>query len=67
MEHEADGAWYYEQVELGYNYRMTDIQAALLISQLDKLPLFKHTFSAASASKNCFLSMVSLSGTMRRI
>ena len=41
MEHEADGAWYYEQVELGYNYRMTDIQAALLISQLDKLPLFK--------------------------
>ena len=41
MEHEADGSWYYEQVELGYNYRMTDIQAALLISQLDKLPLFK--------------------------
>ena len=41
MEHEAEGSWYYEQVELGYNYRMTDIQAALLISQLDKLPLFK--------------------------
>ena len=41
MEHEADGSWYYEQVALGYNYRMTDIQAALLISQLDKLPLFK--------------------------
>ena len=40
MEHEPDGAWYYEQVDLGYNYRMTDIQAALIISQLDKLPMF---------------------------
>lgn len=36
-----DGPWYYEQVHLGYNYRMTDIQAALLISQLDKLEKFK--------------------------
>ncbi len=40
MEHEPDGPWYYEQVALGMNYRMTDIQAALLISQLNKLPLF---------------------------
>ncbi len=32
--------WYYEQVGLGYNYRMTDFQAALLSSQLDKLDLF---------------------------
>ena len=40
MEHEPEGTWYYEQVDLGYNYRMTDIQAALLISQLDKLPMF---------------------------
>ncbi len=40
MEHEPDGSWYYEQVALGMNYRMTDIQAALLISQLNKLPLF---------------------------
>ncbi len=36
----SDAGWYYEQVDLGYNYRMTDIQAALLISQLDKLPAF---------------------------
>ncbi|MCR4754443.1 MAG: UDP-4-amino-4,6-dideoxy-N-acetyl-beta-L-altrosamine transaminase [Lachnospiraceae bacterium] len=41
MEHESDGPWYYEQVDLGYNYRMTDIQAGLLISQLDKLQMFK--------------------------
>ncbi len=40
MEHSADGPWYYEQLVLGYNYRMTDMQAALLISQLDKLDLF---------------------------
>lgn len=40
MAHEPEGPWYYEQVDLGYNYRMTDMQAALLISQLDKLPAF---------------------------
>ena len=32
MEHEPDGPWYYEQIALGMNYRLTDIQAALLIS-----------------------------------
>lgn len=40
MQHEPEGSWYYEQVELGYNYRMTDMQTALIISQLDKLPMF---------------------------
>ena len=40
MEHEPDGPWYYEQISLGYNYRITDKQAALIISQLDKLPMF---------------------------
>lgn len=40
MEHEPDGSWYYEQITLGMNYRMTDMQAALIISQLDKLPVF---------------------------
>ena len=34
---EPDGPWYYEQLELGYNYRMTDIHAALGLSQLDRL------------------------------
>lgn len=41
MEHEPDGPWYYEQIALGYNYRMTDMQAALIISQLDKLSMFR--------------------------
>lgn len=40
MAHESHGSWYYEQITLGYNYRITDMQAALLMSQLDKLPLF---------------------------
>jgi len=40
MEKTVDGPWYYEQIDLGMNYRMTDIQAALLCSQLDKLPMF---------------------------
>lgn len=41
LEKEPDGPWYYEQVALGFNYRMTDIQAALILSQLDKLERFK--------------------------
>lgn len=36
-----EGPWYYEQIGLGWNYRMTDIQAALLTSQLKKLDKFK--------------------------
>ena len=40
MEKAPEGGWYYQQVDLGYNYRMTDLQAALLSSQLDKLDLF---------------------------
>jgi len=40
MDKESEGGWYYQQVDLGYNYRMTDIQAALLASQLDKLDMF---------------------------
>jgi len=35
-----EGPWYYEQQFLGYNYRMTDMQAALGISQLSKLDMF---------------------------
>ena len=40
MERTPDGPWYYEQVDLSTNYRMTDMQAALIISQLDKLERF---------------------------
>jgi UDP-4-amino-4,6-dideoxy-N-acetyl-beta-L-altrosamine transaminase len=37
MSREPDGPWYYEQVELGYNYRMTELQAALGLSQSTRL------------------------------
>ena len=37
MTHTADGPWYYQQIDLGFNYRMTEIQAALGISQLVRL------------------------------
>jgi len=37
MTHAPDGQWYYQQLELGFNYRMTDIQAALGISQMRRL------------------------------
>ncbi|NEX59664.1 UDP-4-amino-4,6-dideoxy-N-acetyl-beta-L-altrosamine transaminase [Noviherbaspirillum galbum] len=40
MEKKDEGPWYYEQIELGYNYRMTDLQAALGLSQLRRLPEF---------------------------
>lgn len=36
-----EGIWYYEQISLGYNYRLTDFQAAMLSSQLKKLDDFK--------------------------
>lgn len=40
MTHGADGPWYYQQIDLGYNYRMTELQAALGFSQMDKLDEF---------------------------
>ena len=40
MGHEADGGWYYEQLELGLNYRMTDIQAALGANQMTRIDEF---------------------------
>lgn len=40
MNNKDAGSWFYEQIDLGYNYRITDFQAALLISQVNKLPSF---------------------------
>ena len=40
MQGESHGAWYYQQLELGFNYRMTDIQAALGASQMQRLEEF---------------------------
>lgn len=40
MTHEPDGPWYYQQIDLGFNYRMTDLQAALGLSQMQRLDEF---------------------------
>lgn len=40
MHGESEGAWYYQQMDLGYNYRMTEMQAALGLSQLSRLDEF---------------------------
>lgn len=40
MTHDTDGPWYYQQIDLGYNYRMTELQAALGVSQMDRLDEF---------------------------
>ena len=40
MTHDSDGSWYYQQIDLGFNYRMTDIQAALGLSQMQRLDKF---------------------------
>jgi UDP-4-amino-4,6-dideoxy-N-acetyl-beta-L-altrosamine transaminase len=40
MTQEVDGPWFYQQIELGFNYRMTDLQAALGVSQMKRLDHF---------------------------
>lgn len=40
MTRAADGPWYYQQIDLGFNYRMTELQAALGVSQLQRLDQF---------------------------
>ena len=42
MLNDSEGPWYYEQITLGFNYRMTDIQAALGLSQLKRIDEFLH-------------------------
>lgn len=37
MTHVPDGPWYYQQIDLGFNYRMTELQAALGVSQMERL------------------------------
>ena len=40
MTHEPDGSWYYQQIDLGFNYRMTELQGALGVSQMNYLDDF---------------------------
>ncbi len=52
MTHAPDGPWYYQQIDLGFNYRMTDMQAALGLSQMSRLDAFvdrRHRLAARYA------------------
>ncbi len=58
-----EGSWYYEQIELGYNYRMTDIQAALGSSQMRRLDEFvkrRHALAKRYEEKLSGLPLVPL-------
>lgn len=59
MVHPSDDPWYYEMVSVGYNYRMTDFQAALLTSQLQKLKLFSERRKALVQKYNHAFQKVS--------
>jgi UDP-4-amino-4,6-dideoxy-N-acetyl-beta-L-altrosamine transaminase len=52
MTHTPDGPWYYQQLELGYNYRMTELQAALGLSQMRRLDEFVSMRHALAAQYN---------------
>jgi UDP-4-amino-4,6-dideoxy-N-acetyl-beta-L-altrosamine transaminase len=53
-----EGPWYYEQLEMGYNYRITDIQCALGISQLNKLDKFIRRRRELVKKYNEYLSQI---------
>jgi UDP-4-amino-4,6-dideoxy-N-acetyl-beta-L-altrosamine transaminase len=56
MSHAPDGAWYYEQVDLGFNYRMTDVQAALGMSQMTRLDEFRERRQALARRYDALLA-----------
>ena len=56
MRHAPDGPWSYQQIELGYNYRITDLQAALGLSQLTRLDEFVRRRQQLAARYDMLLS-----------
>lgn len=56
MTHAPDGGWYYQQIALGYNYRMTELQAALGLSQLQRLDAFIAQRQARAVHYNALLA-----------
>lgn len=60
MTHAPDGPWYYQQIDLGYNYRMTDIQAALGLSQMHRLDDFVAKRHAIAEQYNDLLCNLSI-------
>lgn len=52
MDGDSDGPWYYQQVDLGFNYRMTELQAALGVSQMTRLDEYVSRRHALAAEYN---------------
>lgn len=61
MTEPSHGAWYYQQLSLGFNYRMTDIQAALGLSQSRRLLTIIQQRQLLAANYHCLLSSLPLS------
>ncbi|WP_430459829.1 UDP-4-amino-4,6-dideoxy-N-acetyl-beta-L-altrosamine transaminase [Thalassolituus sp. LLYu03] len=55
MTQPAHGGWYYQQIALGFNYRMTELQAALGASQMTRLPEFVRRRRQLAAQYNALL------------
>jgi UDP-4-amino-4,6-dideoxy-N-acetyl-beta-L-altrosamine transaminase len=66
MTQEPDGPWYYQQVDLGFNYRMTEIQAALGLSQLDRLDDYVRRRHALADRYDRFLADLPLRPLIRQ-
>jgi UDP-4-amino-4,6-dideoxy-N-acetyl-beta-L-altrosamine transaminase len=56
MTHEPEGPWYYQQIELGFNFRMTELQAALGLSQLQRLDSYVARRNALAERYDSLLS-----------
>jgi UDP-4-amino-4,6-dideoxy-N-acetyl-beta-L-altrosamine transaminase len=66
MQYPSEGGWYYEQQLLGFNYRMTDMQAALGISQLKRLGVMQQQRKALADRYDVLLSELPLLLPQRR-
>lgn len=61
MTHEPEGPWYYQQIDLGWNYRLTELQAALGLSQLGRLEEFVERRNALANRYDKLLAKLPLS------
>lgn len=66
MTRPADGPWYYQQIELGYNYRMTDLQAALGVSQMNRVDDYVARRHAIADRYDALLSGLPVKPPLRR-
>ncbi|WP_309091614.1 UDP-4-amino-4,6-dideoxy-N-acetyl-beta-L-altrosamine transaminase [Phenylobacterium sp.] len=65
MDREPDGPWYYQQVDLGFNYRMTELQAALGVSQVERLDAYVARRHALADRYDALLADVSVATPVR--